>query len=66
MAPCDKVTGQACISCTITVGAVLGNLLGGWVLDLAGLRPMLYRAFGLAAAGAALAILAAAGRRRAR
>ena len=66
MAPCDKVTGQACISCTITVGAVLGNLLGGWVLDLAGLRPMLYMAFGMAAAGAALAILAAAGRRRAR
>ena len=51
----DKVTGQACMSCTITAGAVLGNLVGGWVLDACGVGILLAVALGMAVTGAVLA-----------
>ena len=37
----DKVTGQALMSGVATVGAVIGNLLGGWTLQYLGISPML-------------------------
>lgn len=51
----DKVTGQACMSCTITAGTVLGNLVGGWVLDACGVGILLAVALGMAVTGAVLA-----------
>lgn len=51
----DKVTGQAWMSCTITAGAVLGNLLGGWLVDAYGVGIMLAAAMALAMTGAVLA-----------
>lgn len=37
----DRTTGQSFMTCIITIGTVLGNLIGGWVLDLSGIRSML-------------------------
>lgn len=51
----DKVTGQACMSCTITAGAVVGNLVGGWVLDACGVGILLAVALGMAVTGSVLA-----------
>ena len=48
----DRVTGQSYMTASISVGAVLGNLLGGLILDKAGLSPMLLSALLLAVAGA--------------
>lgn len=59
MAPADKVSGQAWMSCTITAGAIIGNLTGGWVLDVGGVRPMLWLALAFAAVGAVIVCLAA-------
>ena len=43
------------MSCTITAGAVLGNLVGGWVLDACGVGILLAVALGMAVTGAVLA-----------
>lgn len=59
MAPRDKVTGQAFMTSTITAGSVMGNLLGGWVLDRGGVQGMLALALALALAGAAVMGIAA-------
>lgn len=52
MALHDKVTGQSCMTASMSIGAVLGNFSGGIILDAAGLKAMLFAAFILAAAGA--------------
>ena len=54
MAPEDMVTGQSYMTASISIGAVLGNFLGGQVLSAAGLHLMLLFAFLLAAAGAVI------------
>lgn len=54
MAPEDMVTGQSYMTASISIGAVLGNFLGGQVLSAAGLHLMLVFAFLLAAAGAVI------------
>lgn len=41
MKPQDKVTGQALMSGVATLGAVIGNLFGGWALQLAGVSAMM-------------------------
>lgn len=37
----DKVTGQALMSGVATVGSVIGNLVGGWAIELSGISLML-------------------------
>lgn len=37
----DKVTGQALMSGVATVGSVIGNLIGGWAIELSGIALML-------------------------
>lgn len=54
MAPEDQVTGQSCMTASISIGAVLGNLLGGQILSVTGLRGMLLTGVLLAAAGSAI------------
>ena len=53
----DKVTGQSYMTASISIGAVLGNFLGGQVLSAAGLHLMLLFAFLLAAAGTVIITL---------
>lgn len=50
----DRVTGQSYMTASISIGAVLGNLAGGFVLDAGGVNALLYFALGLTAAGAAI------------
>lgn len=64
MAPEDKVSGQAWITCTVTIGAVVGNLLGGWALELWGIGVMLQIAVVLAVFGTAMVAVPAGLRRR--
>lgn len=65
MAPEDKVTGQSYMTASISIGAVLGNFLGGQVLNAAGLHLMLLFAFLLAAAGTLIVVIGVkAGSRR--
>ena len=58
MEPQDVIKGQAYFTMTYTIGTVLGALLGGWLIDLAGVSAMLI--FGTAAAsiGALLMLFA--------
>ena len=65
MAPEDKVTGQSYMTASISIGAVLGNFLGGQVLNAAGLHLMLLFAFLLAASGTLIVVIGVkAGSRR--
>ena len=65
MAPEDKVTGQSYMTASISIGAVLGNFLGGQVLNAAGLHLMLLFSFLLAAAGTLIVVIGVkAGSRR--
>ena len=65
MAPEDKVTGQSYMTASISIGAVLGNFLGGQVLNAAGLYLMLLFSFLLAAAGTLIVVIGVkAGSRR--
>ena len=50
----DQVTGQSYMTASISIGAVVGNLTGGIVLDAAGVSALLYFALGLTVAGAAI------------
>ena len=50
----DQVTGQSYMTASISIGAVVGNLTGGIVLDAAGVSALLYFALGLSVAGAAI------------
>ena len=65
MAPEDKVTGQSYMTASISIGAVLGNFLGGQVLNAAGLHLMLLFSFLMAAAGTLIVVIGVkAGSRR--
>ena len=37
----DKTTGQAFMTMSMAAGSLLGNLSGGWLIDLSGVRLML-------------------------
>ncbi len=50
----DRVTGQSYMTASISIGAVLGNLTGGFVLDTAGVNALLYFSLALTVAGAAI------------
>lgn len=50
----DAYKGQAVMSATETLGGVLGSLLGGFLIDFAGLEAMLLAGAGMTAAGTAI------------
>lgn len=50
----DRVTGQSYMTASISIGAVLGNLAGGFVLDAGGVKALLCFALALTAAGAVI------------
>lgn len=64
MQPEDKVTGQALTSGVATVGAVIGNLCCGWVLDLQGIQAMFLVLFALTVVGTAIVFVASRGKSR--
>ena len=51
----DKVQGQAYMSTTIVLGTVIGNMIGGWALDLWGIKVMLLVALGIVVCGTIIA-----------
>lgn len=53
----DRVLGQALMTAASTVGGVVGNLLGGWICDFAGIRALLILGLAFTAAGAVLIFL---------
>ncbi|MCR5468814.1 MAG: MFS transporter [Lachnospiraceae bacterium] len=53
----DKFKGQALMAGTNTLGGVVGSLVGGLVLDMAGVKMMLIISFAFAAAGFVLVFL---------
>lgn len=54
----DVIKGQAYMTMTYTLGSVLGALIGGWLIDLAGVNAMLLFAVVSAAAGMVIQLLA--------
>lgn len=54
MRPEDKVTGQSYMTATVSIGAVVGNFLGGQILTAAGVQGLLIGSVLLTAAGAAV------------
>lgn len=57
MAEEDKVTGQALMSSVATVGSVIGNLVGGWAIELSGIAFMLRVMLVFAAIGTVLIVI---------
>lgn len=55
MDPQDRIRGQALVTAFITVGGVIGNLLGGRLIDLAGVPAML--SAGVVCAGAGMVLM---------
>lgn len=53
----DKFKGQAVMTGTNTLGGVFGSLLGGFLIDSAGVPAMNAAGFGLAACGCVLVLL---------
>ena len=47
----DRIKGQAFMAITATLGSVFGSLLGGFLIDLAGVTVMLYTSMGIAVLG---------------
>ncbi|MZL70448.1 MULTISPECIES: MFS transporter [Eubacteriales] len=58
IAGADRVKGQAMLAVTNTLGGVFGSLLGGWLIDRAGIPAMLLFGVGITALGGAVAWLA--------
>nr|WP_294530775.1 MFS transporter [uncultured Blautia sp.] len=58
MEPQDVIKGQAYFTMTYTIGTVLGALLGGWLIDLAGVSAMLIFGTVAASIGALLMLFA--------
>lgn len=58
----DKFKGQAVMTATNTLGGVIGSLLGGFLLDYAGIKPLLMTGFILAAGGAMLLLFSCSNR----
>lgn len=57
MAPEDKVKGQSMVTCSITVAAVLGNLIGGLWIDQFGVRSMMFMTVASAVCGSVIVFL---------
>lgn len=57
IAEADRVKGQAMLAVTNTLGGVFGSLLGGWLIDRAGIPAMLLFGVGITALGGAVAWL---------
>lgn len=51
----ERVQGQALMNVAITTGGVVGAILGGWLIDSAGVRTLLLTGTGIAALGLLLA-----------
>lgn len=62
MEPEDKFKGQAVMTGTNTLGGVFGSLLGGFLLDFAGIHTMLYAGLGLAVIGCLMVLVFAPAR----
>ena len=59
MQPHDSTIGQALIgSCTLGLGGTLGNIIGGLVIDIAGLTPTLIFSAILSACGTVVMFMA--------
>lgn len=58
MGDADKFKGQAVMTATNTLGGVIGSLIGGILLDYAGLTPLLVTGFAAAVLGAVLLFFA--------
>ena len=58
MAPEDKTTGQSLMSFTDAFGAVVGTVIGGLLMNLGGVRLLLWGGVLIAAAGTAITVLA--------
>lgn len=54
MNPRDSMSGQSFMAMTATLGSILGNILGGILLDLSNVKTMLGVAFGFSLLGAAM------------
>lgn len=54
MEPRDKFKGQAVMTGTNTLGGVFGSLIGGFILNLAGIEAMLFAELGIAVCGCLL------------
>ena len=54
----DQVKGQAFITSAITVGGVFSNFISGFILDHAGIIPMLLTGSAVCAAGVVLGVIA--------
>lgn len=64
MESADKFKGQAVMTATNTLGGVIGSLLGGFLLDYAGITPLLITGFILAAGGAVLLLFSCSTRKK--
>lgn len=64
MEPQDQFKGQSIMALTNTVGSVAASLLGGWLLDVAGVRTMLVTECVVAALGAVLVMGALYGEKK--
>lgn len=53
----DKIKGQAYMTMTLSMGNILGALIGGWLIDTAGVPGMLTVSVVLSAIGAAVVLL---------
>ena len=53
----DKVKGQAFMAMTLSIGTILGTLIGGWLIDAFGVPGMLTAAIAAGALGSLIVIL---------
>lgn len=56
MMPQDKIKGQAYMTMTLSVGTIIGSLLGGWLIDTIGVAGMLIVSIFCGAVGTAIVI----------
>ena len=53
----DKVKGQAYLTCSGTIGAMLGSFLGGWLIEHFGVETMMWVGVALSAVGSVYVVL---------
>lgn len=56
----DRTTGQAMMASVIVIGTLIGSLVGGWLLDLCGMKIMLAVNIGIGVLGFIVALIATA------
>ena len=59
MAPQDTVKGQAYMTMSLSIGTIIGSLIGGWLIDSAGVSAMLIASILLSALGTGINLLKA-------